>query len=159
MNVAPVGVGSTGIVAVTPFRASTVGGNVELPGVIGEASAKSTCATDRFLIFRLVNDTFFRRTSGAVIAFSNSLAGDAGIGGSLSSLSCDIELSSISTGGSSPAPASMSFAGGVGAEVGCWVVWAAARMDQAAGVVFDSDLKADIEPLGAVFGGGCGFWP
>ena len=56
VKVVAVGVGRTGIVAVTPFRASTLLGNMELIGVQGDKSGMSGALSDRFRDFRLVDD-------------------------------------------------------------------------------------------------------
>lgn len=61
VKVAPVGMGRTGAVVVTPLRVSTFGGKVELPGVDGEMSGTSGAETDKFRVFRLEEDMFFLR--------------------------------------------------------------------------------------------------
>jgi hypothetical protein len=81
-NIVPVGVGNTGADAVIPLLASVLMENVALPGVIGDMSTTSAPVTDKFRIFRLEDDMFFRRRPLVKLDLPMKRAGEAGTGSS-----------------------------------------------------------------------------
>ena len=73
-KLSPVGVGITGVAPAMPRRGS-VAENVALPGVKGDTSDPSAVVTERFRIFKLEDEMFFRSTLGLL----TGRCGDGGV--------------------------------------------------------------------------------